>query len=88
LKKALIQTQKSSHKRYPLHAPEVYCIAKGKAHKKYEYGCTASIVFTQRTGIIVGAMTFKANVYDGHTLEDMLIQTKEHTGKSLVNVWV
>jgi IS5 family transposase len=40
---------------------------------------------TQKTGIIVGAMTFKTNFYDGHTLEDVLIQTKELTGKSPLN---
>jgi IS5 family transposase len=45
-KKVLGQTRKSSHKIYSLHAPEVYCIAKGKAHKKYEYGCKASVVLT------------------------------------------
>ena len=53
----------------------------GKAHKKYEYGCKASVVLTQKTGIIVGAMTFKTNVYDGHTLEEVLEQTTELTGK-------
>ena len=55
---------------------------KGKAHKKYEYGCKASIVLTQNTGIIVGAMTFKTNVYDGHTLESVIEQTTQLTGKS------
>lgn len=71
-----------------MHEPKVYWIAKGKAHKKYEYGCKVSVVLTQKTGIIVGAMTFKTNVYNGHTLEDVLIQTKELTGKSPLNVWV
>ncbi len=87
-KKVLFQTTKSSHKIYSLHEPEVYCIAKGKAHKKYEYGCKASVVLTQKTGIIVGAMTFKTNMYDGHTLEDVLFQTKKLTGKFPKNVWV
>lgn len=66
----------------------MYCIAKGKAHKKYEYGCKVSVVLTQKTGIIVGAMTFNTNVYDGHTLEAVLNQTKVLTGKSPVNAWV
>lgn len=87
-KKVLSQTKKSSNKIYSLHEPEVYCIAKGKAHKKYEYGCKASIVLTQKTGIIVGAMTFETNVYDGHTLEEVLVQTKELTGESPLNAWV
>ena len=87
-KKVLSQTMKSKDKVYSLHEPEVYCIAKGKAHKKYEYGCKASVVLTQKTGIIVGAMTFQTNIYDGHTLKEVLNQTKELTGKSPVNAWV
>lgn len=87
-RKVLNQTTKSKNKKYSLHEPEVYCIAKGKANKKYEYGCKASVVLKQKTGIIVGAVTFKTNVYDGHTLEDVLIQTKILTGKSPINVWV
>jgi len=57
-------------------------MSKGKAHKKYEYGCKASIALTQKTGIIVGAMTFKENMYDGHTLIDALKQTEVLTGKA------
>jgi len=87
-KKVLSQTTKSKNKIYSLHEPEVYCIAKGKAHKKYEYGCKASVVLTQKTGIIVGAMTFKTNIYDGHTLEEVLNQTNELTGKYPLNAWV
>lgn len=81
-KKVLAQEKNSKDKIYSLHEPEVYCMGKGKAHKKYEYGCKASVVLTQRTGIIVGAMTFKTNVYDGHTLEEVLQQAGTLTGKS------
>ncbi|MCF6359729.1 MAG: transposase [Cyclobacteriaceae bacterium] len=80
-KSVLSQTKTSKNKIYSLHEPEVYCIAKGKVHKKYEYGCKASIVLTQNTGIIVGAMTFTDNIYDGKTLDSVLGQTKELTGK-------
>jgi IS5 family transposase len=80
-KAVLSQTKKSKNKVYSLHEPKVYCIAKGKAHKKYEYGCKASVVLTQNTGIIVGAMTFEENIYDGKTLEVVLEQTKEVTGQ-------
>jgi len=80
-RRVLAQEKNSKHKIYSLHEPEVYCMSKGKAHKKYEYGCKASVVLTQKTGIIVGAMTFTTNVYDGHTLEDVLEQTKSLTGK-------
>ena len=81
-KKVLGQEKNGKDKTYSLHEPEVYCMGKGKAHKKYEYGCKASLVLTQKTGIIVGAMTFKTNVYDGHTLEDVLEQTRDLTGRT------
>ena len=81
-KKVLGQEKNGKDKTYSLHEPEVYCMGKGKAHKKYEYGRKASLVLTQKTGIIVGAMTFKTNVYDGHTLEDVLEQTKDLTGRT------
>ena len=34
----LAQQRQDKHKLYSLHAPEVECIAKGKVHKKYEFG--------------------------------------------------
>ena len=79
-KKVLTQEKTSKNKIYSLHEPQVYCMSKGKAHKRYEYGCKASVTLTQKTGIIVGAMTFEENIYDMHTLEDVLKQTEELTG--------
>ena len=38
------QKREDKKKVYSLHAPEVECIVKGKAHKKYEFGCKASLV--------------------------------------------
>ena len=81
-KRVLSQEKNSKNKIYSLHEPEVYCMSKGKAHKKYEYGCKASVVLTQNTGIIVGAMTFKTNVYDGHTLPKVLEQVERLTKKA------
>jgi transposase, IS5 family len=59
----------------------VYCISKGKEHKKYEYGSKASIVVMKNSGILVGAVNFSKNHYDGHTLPEALKQTKEIVGK-------
>ena len=36
--------QEGPHKVYSVHAPEVECIAKGKAHTKYEFGCKVAMV--------------------------------------------
>jgi len=57
----------------------VLCIGKGKEHKKYEFGRKASIIWTKTTGIIVGAMSFTKNVYDGHTLPQVLEQAWQIT---------
>jgi len=79
--KVLSQTRYSQNKIYSLHEPGVYCISKGKAHKKYEFGCKASVVLTQNTGLIVGAMTFANNIYDGHSLDAVIQQTEQLTGR-------
>lgn len=40
------QQPKDSGKLYSVHAPEVECIAKGKVHKRYEFGCKVVLVTT------------------------------------------
>lgn len=77
----LAQKKDSKNKIYSIHEPQVYCISKGKEHKKYEYGSKASIVVTKNSGIIVGAVNFSKNHYDGHTLPEALKQTEELVGK-------
>ena len=57
-----------------MHAPEVECIAKGKAHKRYEFGCKASIATTSKGNWIVGAQALSGNPYDGHTLAGAMEQ--------------
>jgi len=78
--RVLSQKKDDKQKIYSLHEPEVYCISKGKEHKKYEFGTKASIVLTKNTGIIVGAMNIH-NQYDGHSLPDVLEQTEKLTGR-------
>lgn len=73
-KQVLNQKRSESNKIYALHEPAVHCISKGKKHKKYEFGNKVSIVHTQNTGVIVGALSFR-NEYDGHTLQKALEQT-------------
>jgi IS5 family transposase len=62
------QQPKGKKKIYAIHAPEVECIAKGKARQLYEFGVKTSIAITHRSGLIVGARTFPGNPYDGHIL--------------------
>ncbi len=79
-KQVLAQTRGSKNKIYSLHEPEVHCISKGKEHKKYELGNMVSIVKTQNTGVIVGAMGFR-NEFDGHTLTPALAQVNQLIGR-------
>jgi transposase, IS5 family len=65
---------------YSWHAPEVECIAKGKAHKKYEFGCKASLASTNGGNFIVAAMAHHGRPYDGHTLRQVLDQAAMLTG--------
>ena len=77
----MAQKKTDSNKIYSLHEPDVQCISKGKEHKKYEFGNKVSIVHTQNTGVIVGALGFR-NEYDGNTLEEALQQTTELIGQA------
>ena len=73
------QKRTDKNKVYSLHEPDVLCIGKGKEHKKYEFGRKASIVVTKTTGIIVGALSFPENIYDGRTLPEVLEQVWQIT---------
>lgn len=66
---------------YSLQEPQVYCLAKGKEHKKYEFGSKASVVMTKNAGVIVGAVAHAENLYDGDALRPALEQTKTITGQ-------
>jgi IS5 family transposase len=77
----LAQQKGDKNKIYSLHEPKVYCLSKGKAHKRFEFGSKVSITLTKNSGIAVGAYNFEENIYDGHTLPEVLEQTKKLTGK-------
>lgn len=78
--KLILNQQKNTKKKiYSIHEPHTQCIAKGKESKKYEFGNKTSIVKTRKSGIIVGALAFKQNIYDGDTLEPQLEQIKRLT---------
>jgi IS5 family transposase len=70
------QKKDDKDKVYSVHAPEVVCISKGKAHKRYEFGCKVSVAATSRGGWFVGAMALSGNPYDGHSLTEALNQVE------------
>ncbi len=68
------QQRHDKNKVYSVHEPEVDCISKGKAHKRYEFGTKVSVATTSRGGWFVGALAFHGNPYDGHTLSRTIDQ--------------
>jgi IS5 family transposase len=74
------QKRNDTNKVYSVHAPEVECIAKGKVHKKYEFGCKVSMVSSSKDNWILAIDAVHGNPYDGHTLKDSLKQVYELTG--------
>ena len=61
----LDQTRTSKNKLSSIHATEIECVANGKVHKRYEFGCKASFVTTSKNNWIVKAKALHDNLYDG-----------------------
>jgi len=78
------QQMKDSNKVYSLHESHIYAIAKGKDHKKYEYGTKASLVTTMKSNIIIGVAAHKKNEHDSKTLEAALSSANRHRTKPIV----
>jgi transposase, IS5 family len=70
--KVLSQQKNDKDKIYSLHESQVYCVAKGKDHKPYEYGAKASLVATAQSGIILSAVSHPTNINDALTLSEVL----------------
>lgn len=81
-RRLLEQKRSDKNKLYSLHEPHVYCMSKGKAHQRYEFGTKASIATTRDSSVIVGALAFDQNQYDAHTLPAVLAQIKRVADKT------
>ena len=77
----LEQKRKTKNKVYSLHASEVECIGKGKAHRPYEFGVKVSLAVTHKEGFCVGIQTCPGNPFDGHTLDEQLDQVERLVGR-------
>jgi IS5 family transposase len=82
----LNQSKESKNKLYSIHAPEVECISKGKAHKRYEFGCKVSMVTTSKNNWVVAIQAHHGNPYDGHTLKSSILKAEEITNWEASNV--
>ena len=89
--RVLIQKKRQeAPKVYALHAPEVECIGKGKAHKPYEFGVKVSLATTVAPSkggqFILNAKALPGNPYDGHTLKTVLPAIEAMTGAVLSRI--
>ena len=75
---------------YLLHAPEAECIAKGKAHRRYEFSVKVSVATTPNRSkggqFIAHAKAPPGKSYDGHTLIEVILEMKAQNGVTLARV--
>ena len=84
----LAQERTSKNKLYSLHAPEVVCIAKGKAHRPYEFGSKVALAVTNREGFVLASKSLEGNPYDGHTLNTTIDQVVALSGVEPDRIYV
>lgn len=92
LKKAhhlLTRKKTDKNKLYSLHEESVECIAKGKAHKRYEFGCKVSLSVTNKgKGIVTSSNALHGNPFDGHTLKAAIEKSEAITGVAVTKAFV
>jgi transposase, IS5 family len=75
-------------KLYSVHATEVECINKGKAHQRFEFGVKVGLVTTNKESFVLAAKALPGNPYDGHTLKECLEQAERTCGVQAREVYV
>lgn len=68
------QKKHDKDKIYSIHKPYTSCIAKGKAHKQYEFGNKVGLVSTSKSMVILGIKAFEGNPHDSKTIQPLLEQ--------------
>jgi IS5 family transposase len=75
---------------YSLHAPEVECIGKGKAHRPYEFGVKVSVATTLSHAkggqFVTHAKALPGNPYDGHTLATVIPDIEALIGNTIERI--
>jgi len=84
------QPKQRGQKVFSLHAPEVECIGKGKAHKPYEFGVKVSVATPiQRCKggqFVAHVAALPGNPYDGHTLAKVVPEITRQIGVNLQRI--
>lgn len=75
---------------YSLHAPEVECIGKGKAHRPYEFGVKVSVATTLSHAkggqFVTHVKALPGNPYDGHTLATVIPDIEALIGNTIERI--
>ena len=71
---AITQQRSDADKLYSLHKPFTACIAKGKAHKKYEFGNKVGLLTHPTRRVVLAIKSFEGNPHDSKTIEPLLEQ--------------
>jgi IS5 family transposase len=75
---------------YSLHAPEVECIGKGKAHRPYEFGVKVSVATTLAHAkggqFVAHVKALPGNPYDGHTLATVIPDMEALVGNTIERI--
>ncbi|MBB5578068.1 IS5 family transposase [Rhizobium paranaense] len=90
-KTVLEQRQRQrGRKIFSLHADEVECIGKGKAHRPYEFGVKVSVATTLNRSkggqFALHAMALPGNPYDGHTMATVIPDMEKTMGNELSRI--
>lgn len=75
-KQIIQQKRTDTNKIYSIHKPFISCIAKGKAHKQYEFGNKIGLMATSKTLVITAIKAFEGNPHDSRTIEPLLNQAQ------------
>jgi transposase, IS5 family len=77
LAQRLLTQQRTGSNTLPsLYAPEVECISKGKAQKRYECGVKVGVVACLKKPSIPASHALPGRPYDGHTLPDAVTRAR------------
>src|SRR5437763_9491121 len=84
------QQRQRGPKVYSLHAPEVECIGKGKAHRPYEFGVKVSVATTLKHckggQFVTHVKALPGNPYDGHTLAIVISDMEALVGNTIARI--
>lgn len=74
--KVIQQKKNDKDKIYSLHKPFTCCIAKGKAHKPYEFGNKIGLMANPKSLVILAIESFPGNPHDSNTIEPLINQAE------------